>query len=132
MIQYFRNLVRRGLLGANPPLEETAPNDKNIDPLFIELRAKCKRQAASQVAREFTSYKAVQQECKKRKLGARGKLLDLKEKLILCIAEDKYKSEIAQLEARLKKYKPEVDPEYQHEWNELYQVLRDHENFVDV
>ena len=58
--------------------------------------------------------------------------MDLKEKLILCIAEDKYKSEIAQLEARLKKYKPEVDPEYQHEWNELYQVLRDHENFVDV
>jgi ribosomal protein S12 methylthiotransferase accessory factor YcaO len=56
----------------------------------------------------------------------------LKKKLINNIAEHQYKREIAELEAKLKEYKPEVDPEDQQEWNNLYQILKNHENFVPL
>ena len=65
------------------------------EPLFTQLRVKCKNQAASEIEQEFNSFKAVQQECKRLELGAKGKHLVLKEKLILCRANDEYNAEIA-------------------------------------
>ncbi len=65
------------------------------EPLFAQLRVKCKNQAASKIEQEFKSFKAVQQECKRLELGAKGKHLVLKEKLILCRANDEYNAEIA-------------------------------------
>jgi hypothetical protein len=137
MIQYLTGMMRQRIFGPNPTLEEKAeekaPSDsKNAARLFIDLRAKCKEQAVSQIEQEFTSYQAVRSECARRKLGGNGKHVDLKNKLIKKIAEDKYKSEIADLESKLKNYKPEVEPEDQQEWNDLYQVLRNHESFIDV
>jgi hypothetical protein len=78
VVSALTKIVRRGLFGTNPPPpsdEESVSSDNNADLLFDKIRSKCKNQAASQIKHEFIGYKAVQQECKRRNLGAKGHMM---------------------------------------------------------
>jgi len=134
---HFTKLMR-SLFASSPSEAAVASKDEmktasssDAAPIFNKLRDKCTKQAASQIATEFTSYKAVQTECKRLRLGAKGTHRDLKDKLIIHRAESYYKSDIAELEARLKNYRPEDDPEDAVEFNDLYQVIEGQKSFLE-